>query len=136
MASSDDRHWMRARILEVSGCVCSRLRFLCAIWIIDFFPFPQTSFGWTNLHFGHNRSGKRNFYRCASSTFKIFFKVTAFVVIPITMNRGILIGVLLGGGLIFFFVISKLGDKLLAAYEARLEKRQRSSDTLDSTCVN
>eukprot|EP00093_Oithona_nana_P003412 03412.XXX_113228_115021_1 [CDS] Oithona nana genome sequencing. len=45
--------------------------------------------------------------------------ITAFVVIPMTINRGILCGSLLCGGFIFFLCISKLGEKLLGINEAK-----------------
>jgi len=48
--------------------------------------------------------------------------VTAFAVIPITLNRGILSGCLLFGGFIFFFVISKIGEKFLEKFEAKEEE--------------
>ena len=50
---------------------------------------------------------------------KLFFQITAFVVIPMTINRGILCGSLLCGGFIFFLCISKLGEKLLGINEAK-----------------
>ena len=51
-----------------------------------------------------------------------FFQVTAFAVIPMTLNRGILSGCLLFGGFIFFFVISKIGEKFLEKFEAKEEE--------------
>ena len=53
---------------------------------------------------------------------KLFFQITAFVVIPMTINRGILCGSLLCGGFIFFLCISKLGEKLLEINEAKEQK--------------
>ena len=53
---------------------------------------------------------------------KLFFQITAFVVIPMTINRGILCGSLLCGGFIFFLCISKLGEKLLSINEAKEQK--------------
>lgn len=50
--------------------------------------------------------------------------ITAFVVIPMTVNRGILCGSLIVGGFIFFFIISKLGQKLLEKTEAKLKEQE------------
>jgi len=43
--------------------------------------------------------------------------ITAFVVIPISVNLGIMCGCLLAGGFIIFFLLSRAGQKLLRNYE-------------------
>ena len=53
------------------------------------------------------------------------FQITAFVVIPITLNRGILCACLLVGGFLFFFVVSKLGEKLLEKLESKLDENNQ-----------
>ena len=41
--------------------------------------------------------------------------------IPITTNRGILCASLIFGGFVFFFVVSKVGQKLMERYEKKME---------------
>lgn len=55
--------------------------------------------------------------------------ITAFIVIPMTTNRGILVGCLISGGFVFFLIISFVGQKLLAKIEAEMDKN-------DSTEMN
>lgn len=49
------------------------------------------------------------------------FQITAFVVIPMTVNRGILCTCLIGGGFVFFLVVSKIGQHFLVKIEAKIE---------------
>ena len=56
-----------------------------------------------------------------------YFQITAFVVIPMTPNRGILCGCLIGGGFLFFFFISKFGQHLLEKIEAKIEAEETKS---------
>ena len=49
-----------------------------------------------------------------------------------TLNRGILSGCLLFGGFIFFFVISKIGEKFLEKFEAKEELKEDKSLTIIS----
>ena len=67
--------------------------------------------------------------------YSVLFQIGAFAVIPMTTNRGILVGCLLTGGIIFFFVISKIGQKLQSKHEAKLEAEkmdtEKSVESLD-----
>jgi len=53
--------------------------------------------------------------------------ITAFIVIPITTNRGILVGCLISGGFVFFLIISYVGQKLLANIESKMQ--EQTADT-------
>ena len=55
------------------------------------------------------------------------FQITAFIVIPMTPNRGILVACLITGGFIFFYIISCLGQKLLSRNESNLEQNTESN---------
>ena len=59
------------------------------------------------------------------------FQITALIVIPITLNRGILCGSLIFGGFIFFFLVSKAGQMLMQNYEERTaaEKMENGKST-------
>ena len=50
-----------------------------------------------------------------------------------TLNRGILSGCLLLGGFIFFFVISKIGEKFLERFEATEEEKEEKDLTIISS---
>jgi len=54
--------------------------------------------------------------------------IGAFAVIPMTTKRGILVGCLLTGGIIFFFVISKIGQKLQSKHEAKMEAEKMDTE--------
>ena len=47
--------------------------------------------------------------------------------IPITTNRGILVGCLISGGFVFFLIISYVGQKLLANIESKMQ--EQTADT-------
>jgi len=49
--------------------------------------------------------------------------VTAFAVIPMTLELGIISGSLLVGGFVIFFIMSKAGQKLLQLQEKREEEK-------------
>lgn len=53
--------------------------------------------------------------------------VTAFVVIPITLELGIMCGCLLLGGFVIFFLMSKAGQTLLHNYENSREEMNKST---------
>ena len=55
------------------------------------------------------------------------FQITAFVVIPMTINRGILCACLIIGGFIFFLIVSKVGQKLLEREEAKIEAEKEKN---------
>ena len=63
------------------------------------------------------------------------FQITALIVIPITLNRGILCGSLIFGGFVFFFLVSKAGQMLMQKYEERTEAEKmengKSTQSLD-----
>ena len=51
------------------------------------------------------------------------FQITAFIVIPMTTNRGILVGCLISGGFVFFLIVSYVGQKLLANIESKMQEQ-------------
>lgn len=44
--------------------------------------------------------------------------ITALIVIPVTLSLGIMCGCLLLGGFVFFFILSKAGERLMNSYYA------------------
>merc|ERR550525_2065899 len=44
--------------------------------------------------------------------------ITALIVIPVTLSLGIMCGCLLLGGFVFFFILSKAGQRLMKSYQA------------------
>lgn len=47
-------------------------------------------------------------------------QVTALAVIPMDMDYGILVAALIVGGFIFFFVMAKVGERIMRAHENRI----------------
>ena len=60
--------------------------------------------------------------------YSVLFQIGAFAVIKMNTTRGILVGCLLSGGIIFFFVISKIGQKLQSKHEAKLEAEKMDTE--------
>ena len=46
-------------------------------------------------------------------------QVTALAVIPMNMDYGILVAALIVGGFIFFFILSKVGERMMRNHESR-----------------
>ena len=119
MAGLDD-DGCRRRSLELFGRLRANSRLLCPFWLLFSFAFSSTGFGRFDLYSGFYCTGEEPKKRSKNHFLKYpYFQVTAFVVIPMTINRGILCGSLLLGGFIFFLCISKLGEKLLSMNEAK-----------------
>lgn len=47
----------------------------------------------------------------------VIFQVTALIVVPMSIERGFLVGGLIAGGFLFFFLLSKLGERMIKLEE-------------------